>query len=288
MPARQVDPALKGGVDLHLHTTLSDGTERPERVVELAHQAGLAAIAITDHDNIDALPVATPPARQYGIELLPGVEMSASAGEMDVHLLGFCFDPTNLALQRHLTQQQARRVERVHEMVERLQRVGVTISADEVLEVAGDGTVGRPHVARVLMKHGYVTSLPEAFSKYIGDAGPGFVPGSSCSPAQIIRIIREAGGIPVLAHPKYLKRDAFIDELVQDGLLGLEVYHSDHTPNLVQHYGAIADRLKLLKTGGSDFHGNAKEGVPVGAANVSYDAVEALKQWKAAHSSSVA
>jgi predicted metal-dependent phosphoesterase TrpH len=287
MPERRVDPALKGGVDLHLHTTFSDGTERPERVVELAHQAGLSAIAITDHDNIDALPVATPVARRAGIELLPGVEMSASAGESDVHILGFCFDPANVALQRHLAEQQARRVERVHEMVERLKRVGVTITAQEVLEVAGDGTVGRPHVARVLLKHGYVSSFAEAFSKYIGDNGPGFVPGSPLSPARIIRVIRDAGGIPVLAHPKYLKRDALIDELVKEGLAGVEVYHSDHTPELVQHYGAIADRLKLLKTGGSDFHGNSKEGVPVGAVTVSYDAVEALKQWKATHSSPV-
>jgi predicted metal-dependent phosphoesterase TrpH len=268
-------------VDLHLHTTFSDGTERPERVVELARQAGLSAIAITDHDTIGALAAAEPAARRQGIELLPGIEMSASAGGTEVHLLGFCFDAANSALRRHLEAQQARRVGRVHEMVERLKRIGVTIRADEVFEAAGDGTVGRPHVARVLWKHGYVSSTAEAFSKYIGDDGPGFVPGSPLSPGQIIRVILEAGGIPVLAHPKYLKRDALIEEWVEQGLAGLEVYHSDHTSDQIRHYGAMADRLRLLKTGGSDFHGGNKEGLPVGSVDVPYEVVEALKRWKA-------
>jgi hypothetical protein len=270
-------------VDLHLHTTFSDGTERPERVVELARQAGLAAMAITDHDTVEALPIAEPVARGHGIELLIGIEMSASAGETDVHILGYCFDPSHAALQRHLAEQKARRIERVREMAQRLARVGVTIDAEEVFRVAGEGTVGRPHVARVLVSRGYVASMPEAFAKYIGDSGPGFVPGSPCSPPQIIRLLREAGGIPVLAHPRYLKRDALIEELADEGLLGLEVYHADHGPDLVQHYGAIADRLGLLKTGGSDFHGNAKEGVAVGTVDIPYELVEALKQWKTAH-----
>ena len=286
MPAL-VDPAHKGGVDLHLHTTFADGTERPERVVELAKQAGLAAIAITDHDNIEAMPIAAPLASREGIELIPGIEMSASAGDLHVHLLGFYFDSTHPGLLGHLQTQQARRVERVHEMVERLKRIGLAITAEEVLQVAGEGTVGRPHVARVLLAHGYVSSLREAFDRYIGDKKPGFIPGSATPPAAIIRLLRDAGGIPVLAHPKYLKRDAFIEELAKDGLLGVEVYHADHTPDLIRHFGAIADRLGLLKTGGSDFHGNAKEGVAVGAIPVPYSLVEALKQWKATHSSPV-
>ncbi len=267
--------------DLHLHTCYSDGTDTPGRVVELAHQAGLSAMAITDHDNTEALAIAAPFAQRLGIELIPGIEMSASAKDIEVHVLGFFFDVAHAGLQRHLAEQQARRIARMREMVQRLQRVGVTIDAEEVLQVAGEGTVGRPHVARVLLKHGYVTTLAEAFQRYIGQGNPGFVPGSPMPPSLIIRVIREAGGIPVLAHPVYLKSDAIIEACVRDGLVGLEVYHSGHTPELVHHYEQLADRLQLLKTGGSDSHGNAKEGLPIGSIKIPYALVEALKQWKA-------
>ena len=269
--------------DLHLHTRFSDGTESPERVVELAHGAGLSAIAITDHDNTDAIARAHAAAQPLGIELLPGIEMSASAEGLEVHVLGFCLNLHNEVLRRHLSQQQARRVERVWEMVRRLEGVGVRIDAEEVLRLAGEGTVGRPHVARVLMAHGYVSSLSEAFARYIGPDNPGFVPGSPLSPRQVIDVIRTAGGVPVLAHPVYLKRDTLIEGFVRDGLVGLEVYHSGHAPDLVRHYEQLADRLGLLRTGGSDYHGDAKEGLPVGAVKVPYQLVEALKRWAQQH-----
>jgi predicted metal-dependent phosphoesterase TrpH len=267
--------------DLHLHTFYSDGTDAPERVVELAQAAGLAAIAITDHDNTEALAVAEPAAQRLGVELIPGIEMSASAEGREVHVLGLLLDFSHPPLVVHLKDQQARRVRRVHEMVRRLAAVGVRIDAEEVLQLAGVGTVGRPHVARVLLKRGYISSLPEAFQKYIGPDNPGFVPGSPLAPAHVIRLIRDAGGIPVLAHPVYLKRDPLIDEFVRDGLAGLEVYHSGHTPEQVRHYEGIADRLHLLKTGGSDYHGDSKEGLPIGAMRVPYECVEALRQWAA-------
>ena len=188
--------------DLHSHTTFSDGTDSPERVIELAKAVGLAAISITDHDNTDALAVAAPIAARYGIELIPGIEMSASAEGEEVHVLGHFLDPEQPALRRHITTQQARRVDRIHEMVERLVQVGVQIKAEEVLTLAGEGTAGRPHVARILLKHGYVTNIPEAFERYIGPKNPGFVPGSPIEPAEIIKLIREAGGVPTLAHPR--------------------------------------------------------------------------------------
>lgn len=270
--------------DLHLHTTYSDGTESPERVVELAKAANLTAITISDHDNTDAFPRARAACEKAGIEFVPGIEMSASALGLEVHLLGFLFDPANPALVKHLDEQQRRRVGRVHEMVKKLQAVGVKIEADEVLKLAGEGTVGRPHVARILMKHGYVATFPEAFQKYIGPNNPGFVQGSPIPPASIITLIRGAGGIPVLAHPVYLKNDALIEEFARDGLLGLEVYHSGHGPGEIQRYEALADRLKLMRTGGSDFHGDSKEGVPVGVVQLPYRYLETLKQWKTQHS----
>ena len=265
--------------DLHLHTRFSDGTETPERVVELARAQGLSTIAITDHDNIEALTLATPIARRLGLELVPGIEMSASFEGVEVHLLGYRFDLANPALLRHLATQQARRITRVREMVERLARVGVTIDAQEVLALAGEGTVGRPHVARILLKHGYVGTLAEAFDRFIGTEGPGFIPGSTVLPEVIIRLVREAGGVPVLAHPVFLKRDELIETFVRQGLAGLEVYHSSHTPDLVRRYHAIADRLHLLKTGGSDYHGDAKEGAPIGAVKLPHRFVDALKAW---------
>ena len=265
--------------DLHLHTTYSDGTESPERVVELAAAAGLSALAITDHDNTDAFPRARAACKRHGIEFVPGIEMSASAEGLEVHILGLLFDPAHPALVRHLAEQQQRRVRRIHEMVERLQQAGVAIQAEEVLQLAGEGTAGRPHVARVLLKHGYVSTFAEAFSKYIGPNNPGFVPGSPIAPGTIIRLLRDAGGIPVLAHPIYLKNDALIDGFANEGLLGLEVYHSNHQPEDIRRYEALADRLKLLRTGGSDFHGDSKEGVPVGAVKLPYAYLETLKRW---------
>jgi predicted metal-dependent phosphoesterase TrpH len=266
-----------------LHTTFSDGTDRPERVVELAKESGLSAMAITDHDNTEALAVARPVAGRLGIELIAGIEMSAVSQGNEVHVLGLLIDPQNPRLIEHLAIQQARRVRRVREMVKRLEQAGVRIDADEVLALAGEGTVGRPHVARVLMKRGYVSSVAEAFSKYIGNDGPGFVPGSTVSPAEVTRIILDAGGVPVLAHPVYLKRDDLIDDFVKDGLAGLEVYHSSHTPEKIRHYEAIADRLGLLKTGGSDYHGDAKEGLPIGSVKIPYALLQSLKTWKTAH-----
>jgi len=265
--------------DLHLHTFFSDGTDSPQRVVELAKAAGLSAIAITDHDNTDALAKARPHAERLGLELIPGIEMSSSAYNREVHVLGLFIDVTHTGLQEHLTEQKARRIERVHEMVRRLGQVGVTIEAADVLALAKEGTVGRPHVAEILLRHGYISTRAEAFDRYIGPKNPGFVPGSTLAPAVVIRMIRAAGGIPVLAHPVYVKHDALIEELVSQGLAGLEVYHSGHTPDVARQYERMAERLHLLKTGGSDYHGASKEGLPVGSVAVPYALVEALKQW---------
>ena len=267
--------------DLHLHTRFSDGTETPERVVALAKQAGVFALAITDHDNTDAWPRAQAAAATHGLELLAGIEMSSTLQGAEVHMLGYAFDLGHRGLQEHLARQKSRRVERLKEMVRKLQAAGLELTEEEVFANAGEGTVGRPHVARALLKRGYVTSMAEAFERYLGEGGPGFVPGSTLNPAQVMRVIREAGGVPVLAHPVFLKNDALIDAMAKDGLAGLEVYHSSHTPELIARYEAIAKRLKLLRTGGSDYHGDHKEGLPVGAMKVPYLLVEALRSWAA-------
>ncbi len=272
--------------DLHLHTVFSDGTETPACVVELAHQMGLSCISITDHDTMDSLPAATAASQRVGIELIPGIEMSACADRQEVHVLGFFLDPVSPVLVQHMEEQKARRVERIREMVRRLQAIGVQLDLDEVFRLGGEGTIGRPHVARALVNRGYVSSLPEAFEKYLGPKHPAFVPGSPLTPAQVIDIIRQAGGVPVLAHPIYLDRDPLIDTFAAQGLAGLEVYHSSHTPAQVARYARIADRLGLVKTGGSDYHGRSKEGVAIGASTIPYQLVESLKQWQRQHPAS--
>ncbi len=276
----------QGKADLHLHTIYSDGTETPTRVVDMAKAAGLYAIAITDHDILDGCPEAAEAATACGMELIPGIEMSAASEGREVHMLGFFLDLSYAPLQQLLAEQRQRRIGRIHEMVGRLQQLGLRLEANEVFAVAGpQGSVGRPHVAQALVKRGYVATEKEAFDRYIRNDGPAFVPGSSLTPRLVIDMIRQAGGIPVLAHPVYLKDDRLITQFAREGLLGLEVYHSSHTPDVVKRYERIAHELNLLKTGGSDYHGKGKEGAVIGGTTIPYTLVEALKTWKREHTS---
>ena len=270
-------------VDLHTHSYYSDGTESPRRVVEMAKVAGLSALSLTDHDILDGHPEAEAACRELGLEFIPGIEFSSSLNGVEVHMLGFLVDASHAPFQQILERQRLRRLQRIHDMVAKLRSAGVMITVEDVLSCAGKGVIGRPHVAQALLNRGYVKTLKEAFERYIGPNGPGFISGSSTPPGEAIRIIRAAGGVPVLAHPIYLKDDRLIDEMVREGLAGLEVYHSSHTPSEVARYEQLADRLGLLRTGGSDFHGAAKEGVPVGSMDVPDEFVERLKAWKHAH-----
>ncbi|MBI3325014.1 MAG: PHP domain-containing protein [Candidatus Omnitrophica bacterium] len=268
--------------DLHTHTCFSDGTERPRRLVELAKQAGLSALAITDHDILDGLIEAAPAAAELGVELIAGLEMSASWEGQEVHMLGFYLDLGHQGLQQALGEQRARRIQRVEEMVVRLQQLGLAITLEDVRAASGPGAVGRPHVAQALVNRGHVSTLKEAFTRYIGADGPAYIPGSPLPPKVAIQAILQAGGIPVLAHPVYLKDDGLIEQMARDGLAGLEVYHSSHKADAIRRYEQLADRFGLLPTGGTDFHGAAKEGAPIGSVTVPYRLVEALKQWKRA------
>ena len=175
--------------DLHTHTIYSDGTERPRHVVELAKQAGLSALAVTDHDILDSYPEARQAAQELGVELIPGLEMSASWNGQEVHMLGYLVDPDDVAFQQRLTDQRARRITRIHEMVSRLQSLGLPVTAEEVFAASGEGAVGRPHVAQALLARGYVSSLREAFDRYIGAGSPAYIPGSPLNPQDAIQAI---------------------------------------------------------------------------------------------------
>jgi predicted metal-dependent phosphoesterase TrpH len=261
-------------VDLHCHSTASDGTLSPTEVVQLAHRAGLSALALTDHDTIAGVGEAASAAGSLGIDFLPGIEISCEfphPGTM--HLLGYGVDPESKVL-RDLTRQLIdARDNRNPKIIAKLNDLGVAITMEEVeAEAGGGGVVGRPHIAAVLHRKGYVSSIKQAFDKYLGTTGAAYFDKERLSPRRAFELVRESGGLPVLAHPVQLRttNDAELQRIVKDlvdlGLAGIEVIHSDHDDALVAKYTALADRYGLLKTGGSDFHGSNKKDIDLGLA----------------------
>ena len=267
--------------DLHLHTCYSDGTLTPAELAREASARGLSTIAVTDHDTLASFSEAQAAAREQGLELLPGIELSAQAGPNDVHLLAYLFDVEDPDLRRWLTEMQAARRRRLDAMLERLRRLGIALSLEDVLAVAGPGTVGRLHVARALAQRGVVHHANVAFDKYLGEGKPAYVADDKPTPAEVIRRVRAARGVPVLAHPMYLKDDTLITAFARDGLAGLEVFHSSHDVSTQLRYRRLAEQERLLMTGGSDCHGLAKGQMLVGSVKLPYTYVEQLKTWHA-------
>lgn len=264
-------------VDLHTHTTASDGLLPPGRLVQLANDAGVAVLAVADHDTTDAVEAATAAGVALGVEVIPAVEINTDVDASEVHVLGYFIDHRQDWFQEFLTRLRDGRVHRAAKMVEKLNHLGIPIEFERVRAIAG-GAVGRPHVARALIETGAVKSTEEAFEKYIGRNGPAYVERMKVTPDEAVRVILQAGGIPVLAHPGWGVPDAMITALVEGGLEGLEVYYPDHTPAMVTRYLDLAARYNLLVTGGTDFHGGdlaTKAGI--GSQYVPVEAVERLK-----------
>jgi len=256
-------------IDLHLHTTHSDGSQTPAEVVKLAHEAGVSALAITDHDITTGLPEAMAAGQALGIEIIPGIEISSRHGESELHVLGYFLKWEDAQLNERLTTLRESRHRRNPKIVELLQAAGIDITYDEVRAVAGSDSVGRPHIARVLMDKKVVTSAREAFDRFLAEGKPAYVPRDLPSPADAIRWIREAGGLAVLAHPTWVKtvEGTLTDlarQLKEQGLDGVEVHYSTHTPRQTREYLSLAKTLGLLVTGGSDFHGLTKPDIEVG------------------------
>lgn len=276
-------------VDLHSHSTASDGTLAPADVARLAKKVGLSGWALTDHDSIGGIAEAAAESAAIGIDFLPGIEISAefpNPGTM--HILGYGVDRESAILKELTTTLLAGRDNRNPRIVAKLQELGVAITMDEVEKEAGKDTnpgavVGRPHIAAILHRKGYVSSIKQAFDKYLAAPnGLAYFDKERLTPRQALEMIRASDGIPVLAHPVQLRceNNAQLERVVKDlidlGLEGLEVIHSDHTPQLVELYSAMADRLGLLKTGGSDFHGSKKEGVELGGKRVPRELLDQL------------
>ncbi len=256
-------------VDLHTHSTVSDGSLSPEEVVKRAAAADLAAMALTDHDNIGGVETALRTGEEVGILVVPGVEISAQFERGTLHILGYFFDVSHPALRGKLAYLQRARAERNPKIAQKLQALGIDITYEEVKAIAGSDQVGRPHFARILMNKGIVRDFSEAFDRFLGKDKAAYVDKFRYTPNEAFDMIREAGGVAVVAHPYTLNLPdeelrATLEAWYPVGLRGLEVFYPDHTEEMIRGYSRMADTLGLLKTGGSDFHGNNKEGSVLG------------------------
>ncbi|GAB6900955.1 PHP domain-containing protein [Kineosporia succinea] len=250
-------------IDLHAHSSASDGTDSPAGVMEAAAAAGLDVVALTDHDTMAGVPAAAPLARELGLTLVPGAEISCQMHGIGVHMLGYLHDPDDEALLAEEEQTKVDRLTRAQRMVERLS-VDFDISWDDVVrQCEPDAAVGRPHIADALVAAGAVKNRDEAFATVLHGRSPYYLPYHAPEAALIVRLVREAGGVPVMAHPRAGKRgrlvsDADIAELAEVGLVGVEVNHRDHAESDRTHLRRLAAGLGLLTTGSSDYHGTGK------------------------------
>jgi len=268
--------------DLHTHTTASDGVISPKDLVQLAKQANLRAVAITDHDAVLGIPEAIEAGKEIGIEVIPGIEISTIDKGQDIHLLGYYIEYRNSDFLKKLADLQNVRKRRNEMMVEKLQSLGIDISLKEVKKKKSgeDGNIGRPHIAEVLLDKGYVSSMEEAFTKYLGKNGIAYVNPPRIPPEEAVDIIKEYHGVPVLAHPGLYNDSELVERLIRYGIAGIEVFHPDHDEKLEKYYYDLANKHKLLITGGSDFHGVRNGEIfhaPLGGKKVGYDVVEKLK-----------
>lgn len=267
-------------VDLHIHTHFSDGTFSPDEVVQCALRNNLSAIGITDHDSVNGIEPAMASAGKSQLEIVPGVELTAEADDKEIHLLGYYLDWQNKEFQEKLAMLQEVRRERAKKIVEKLKKLGVNISFPDVEKLAGKGTIGRLHLAQVIIQAGYVGSAEKAFRKYIGNNSPAYVKKYRLTPKEAIEIIAGVGGVPVLAHPALLNKDELIPQMVEDGLKGLEASCISQKPKTSDHYQKLAQKYNLIPTGGSDCHGLAKGKVFLGKVKVPYQWLERLKEAK--------
>lgn len=263
-------------VDLHLHSTASDGQFSPSELVAMALERDLIAMALTDHDTTVGVDEALEVARGTGLEVVPGVEISCDVSHEEVHLLGYYLDHHHPALQEKLHAMRDARLRRAKGMLAKLAALGFPLPWEIVAELAGEGSVGRPHIAQAMLKMGYVASTGEAFDLYIGRNGPAYVERYKLTPLEAVSLVKEARGLPVLAHP--LQVTHFLPSLVEGGLVGLEVYYNDYSAEEIRELADLARKFDLIPTGGSDFHGpDVLDTVEMGGVWVPVESLERLR-----------
>lgn len=281
-------------IDLHLHSTASDGSLPPALLVRRAKEGRLAAMALTDHDTLDGLPEAMAAGEDLGIEVLPGVEISLDHGPGTFHMIGLLFDPADAALGAALRRVRGGREERNRRLVERLAELGVPVDMEEVVAYAGGDVVARPHFAQALVARGYVGTVKEAFDRWLGKGTPGYVERERLEVEEAIDLVHGAGGVTVLCHPTTLNLDPgpgaepdgdlvpFVADLAAKGLDAIEVRYSEHDAKQEAVFRAVAERTGLLESGGSDFHGHTKKdirlGVGRGNLNIPYEVLDHLRE----------
>ena len=281
-----------GYVDLHLHTTASDGVMSPSEIVRYAKAKGLQAIAITDHDTIEGLEEGLSEGEKIDFEVIPGIEISAEHSPGSMHLLGFFLDIHHPLLIERLEYLQKARAERNPKIVERLNRLGIQVSYEEVVKASGGGQIGRPHFAQVLLEKNYVRSFQEAFERFLKKGAPGYVDKFRFTAKEAIHFINEAKGVAVLAHPNTLNLNGYSElenlilRLVEGGLKGIEVFYPEHSILEVAQYKTLAERYGLVMTGGTDYHGIERNGLDIGIGRgemkLPYSMVERLKRARLA------
>lgn len=264
--------------DLHMHTNFSDGELSPNELLALCVRKGLSIISITDHDSVSAFPDAAAQGKKLGLEVIAGVELSASLDDKDIHILGYFVNYENKRLQEYLEFFRIERVKRAERIVAKLNALNIPLKFESVMERAGIGSVGRPHIASALLDQGFIKTYHEAFDRYIGNSGPAYEKKFQLSPEEAIQLISSSGGLSFLAHPGRFTSEEVIQHLIKKGLDGIEVIHPSHTPAHSAHYRGIVGEYFLLESGGSDFHGGKKsDGVTLGEYFIDGGKVEMMK-----------
>jgi predicted metal-dependent phosphoesterase TrpH len=261
-----------------MHTVHSDGTLTTRELLARAQAVGLTTISITDHDSTNAIPEALALGKEFGIEIIAGTELSASYNSLDIHILGYFIDHTDIELQSYLEHYRKERLRRAERIVEKLNDLNVPLTLEAVLERAGTGSVGRPHIAHALVEEGLTQTYHEAFFKYIGFGKPAYEEKFRVSPREAMELISASGGLSFIAHPGNSLDENVIMELIKQGIDGLEVVHPSHSPERVAYYRAIAREYFLLTSGGSDFHGGRRnDAEALGKYTITDDDIEMMR-----------
>jgi len=266
-------------VDLHIHSTASDGRLSPAEIVHTSVELGLTVIALTDHDTVDGIAPALAEAKAFPwLKVIPGVEISTDTPTDAVHVLGYFIDYTDHELRTSLERMRNSRQQRAQRMIAKLGNLGIPIEWQRVQKIAGSGSVGRPHLAQAMLEKGYITSIKEAFTKYISRSGPAYVERDKMTPQEAVELILRSNGLPVLAHPLFISDpEKLVVELKAAGLVGIEAYYDNYTADEIDRLVSLANKYNLIASGGSDFHGlDAATETMIGGADVPIEVVEQL------------
>jgi predicted metal-dependent phosphoesterase TrpH len=266
-------------IDLHVHSDRSDGVHPPSKLVEMAAERRLTAISLTDHDTLDGVEECISAAEQKGIEAISGVELSAEVDGRDFHVLGYGINPSDEKLQSMLRKFRDTRLRRGYKILEKLNALGISMDAEQVIAGSPDGALGRPHIAKALFENGFVKTYQEAFDRFLADGGPAYVKKYKLDPQQAVEHIHAAGGLAFIAHPgTFIRNVSELVELIALKFDGIEVAHPNHSDSQRAEYEGIASKHDLLTSGGSDYHGFTGKNTPLGVPEVPYSYFERIKE----------